>query len=151
MVYVQYLHLLFAVKKSSRALTDNILHFWLTFLNICYPTLTSCTPTFCSSDIILLMCGPLGRVLAAEWNWLRPDMTFLEIGSLFDPTIGADLVNWGRKYELFHPGWNCMFIGDVGVGEINNTTNAVTANRTSRRLYPNHRRHNEERIRQWSS
>jgi mannosyltransferase OCH1-like enzyme len=36
-------------------------------------------------DVVVLACGPLGRVLVYEWFSKRPDITFLELGSFFDP------------------------------------------------------------------
>jgi len=40
---------------------------------------------FDGGEVVLLSCGPLGRVLV--WNWFseNPDTSFLEIGSTFDP------------------------------------------------------------------
>jgi hypothetical protein len=32
----------------------------------------------------VLLAGPLGRILASEWSWLRPRVTFLEMGSFWD-------------------------------------------------------------------
>lgn len=45
-------------------------------------------------DIVLIMAGPLGRILSSEWTRLRPDITFLEMGSFWDSEL------WGRKYGL---------------------------------------------------
>lgn len=41
--------------------------------------------SFSVGDIVLLSCGPMARVLAREWFEQRPDCTFLDIGSCFDP------------------------------------------------------------------
>lgn len=40
---------------------------------------------FKKDDVVLLSCGPVGRVLT--WNWFseNPQANFLEIGSTFDP------------------------------------------------------------------
>jgi len=40
---------------------------------------------FIKGDVVLLSCGPIGRVLV--WNWFmeNPQTNFLEIGSTFDP------------------------------------------------------------------
>lgn len=40
---------------------------------------------FTSGSVVILSCGPLARVLAKEWFELRPDCTFLDLGSVFDP------------------------------------------------------------------
>ena len=58
-------------------------------------------------DIILLMCGPLGRILASEWSILRSDITILEMGSFWDEDL------WGRKYENLKYPRSCMFRGDT--------------------------------------
>jgi hypothetical protein len=42
-------------------------------------------PSFDAGDVVILSCGPLSRVLACEWYKLRPDVTFLDVGSCFDP------------------------------------------------------------------
>lgn len=36
-------------------------------------------------DVVIFCCGPLGRVLACRWFEKRPDLTCLELGSMFDP------------------------------------------------------------------
>lgn len=37
------------------------------------------------SDIVILSCGPLSRVLARQWFEQNPEGTFLDVGSCFDP------------------------------------------------------------------
>jgi hypothetical protein len=37
------------------------------------------------NSIVNLSCGPMSRVLAYEWFKERPDCTFIDIGSVFDP------------------------------------------------------------------
>lgn len=37
------------------------------------------------NTVALLSCGPTGRVLASRWYHKRPDSSFLDIGSCFDP------------------------------------------------------------------
>jgi hypothetical protein len=59
-----------------------------------------------SGDVVLIMCGPLGRILSSEWTWLRPDVTFLEIGSFFDTTTSQ------REYAL-HKSIPCMSKDDL--------------------------------------
>jgi hypothetical protein len=46
---------------------------------------------FAPGDIVLIMAGPFGRILASEWTWLRPDVTFIDQGSFWDVEL------WGRK------------------------------------------------------
>lgn len=40
---------------------------------------------FNSGDIVLLSCGPTSRILVKRWFEKRPDCTFLDVGSAFDP------------------------------------------------------------------
>ncbi len=40
---------------------------------------------FESGSVIALSCGPTSRVLAKEWFEERPDCTFIDVGSVFDP------------------------------------------------------------------
>ena len=61
---------------------------------------------FIKGDIVLLMAGPLGRMLSSEWCLLRPEITFLDLGSFWD----ADL--WGRKYKL-DLAYPCMHRNDI--------------------------------------
>jgi hypothetical protein len=42
-------------------------------------------------DVVMIMAGPLGRILASEWTWLRPRITFLELGSFWDVEL------WNRQ------------------------------------------------------
>ena len=50
-------------------------------------------------DIVVVESGVLGRLLVAEWVAMRPDTTFLEIGSFFDPQLGF------RKIAYHRGGW----------------------------------------------
>lgn len=49
-----------------------------------YESLKSNYQQLRSGDIVLIMAGPLGRILAAEWFVQRPCVTILELGSFFD-------------------------------------------------------------------
>jgi len=40
---------------------------------------------FSSGSIVVLSCGPMAEVLVKEWFERRPDVTFLDLGSTFDP------------------------------------------------------------------
>ena len=40
---------------------------------------------FHKDDMVLLSCGPMAEVLIHRWFKLRPDVTFMDIGSLYDP------------------------------------------------------------------
>ena len=67
---------------------------------------SSVTPKrFTSGDVVLLMLGPLGRILASEWTFIRSDVTFIDLGSFFD------MVLWDRKHQLGKPR-ACMFVSD---------------------------------------
>lgn len=64
-------------------------------------------------DIVLIMCGPLGRILASEWALLRWDITFLDMGSFWDGYL------WSRNYDGLKGQWHpCMFRNDSGVAYI---------------------------------
>lgn len=53
--------------------------------------------SFSSKDIVLLSAGPLERVLVYQWFKARPDVTFLGLGSTFDP--------WSRGIQYgYHTG-----------------------------------------------
>lgn len=53
--------------------------------------------SFCKDDVVILACGPLGRVLVYEWFTERPDITFIELGSFYDP------ITTNKSY-LYHEG-----------------------------------------------
>ncbi len=53
--------------------------------------------TFEPGTMVLLCCGPLGRVLAYEWFRANPAITCLELGSLFDPLTQ-------KKLYMYHYG-----------------------------------------------
>ena len=40
--------------------------------------------TFQQGELVLLLCGPVGRILASKWIDLYPETTFLCLGSYFD-------------------------------------------------------------------
>lgn len=40
-----------------------------------------------NKDVVICLCGPLGRVLCYEWYRDNPTLTCLELGSLFDPFL----------------------------------------------------------------
>jgi hypothetical protein len=52
---------------------------------------------FSPGDVVILACGPLGRVLAYEWFSKRKDITCLELGSFYDPLMT-------KKSYLYHEG-----------------------------------------------
>lgn len=43
--------------------------------------------TFRPNDVVLIMLGPLGRILASEWTLLTSEITFIDLGSFFDDDI----------------------------------------------------------------
>lgn len=49
------------------------------------------------NDVVICLCGPLGRVLCYEWFKNNNNLTCLELGSLFDPLLKE------RSY-LYHTG-----------------------------------------------
>ena len=52
---------------------------------------------FHNNDVVICLCGPLGRILCHEWFSLNSNLTCLELGSLFDPLLK------NRSY-LYHTG-----------------------------------------------
>ena len=58
-------------------------------------------------DIVLIMGGPLGRILASEWTWLRPHVTFLELGSFWDVEL------WNRQDHHLGALRACSYRKDV--------------------------------------
>ena len=52
---------------------------------------------FKDGDLVICLCGPLGRVLCYEWFKSNPTLTCLELGSFFDPLLK------NRTY-LYHTG-----------------------------------------------
>jgi len=71
-----------------------------------------------TGDIVLLLCGPLGRLLAVEWFLQQPSATFLELGSFFDPELhsGKSLgLKWGAQAFYHGRKWRpeCEQRGDV--------------------------------------
>lgn len=53
--------------------------------------------TFNDGDIVICLCGPLGRVLCYEWFKQNNTLTCLELGSMFDPLLR-------NKAYLYHTG-----------------------------------------------
>jgi hypothetical protein len=53
--------------------------------------------TFNNGDIVICLCGPLGRILCHEWFKNNNTLTCLELGSLFDPLLK-------NKAYLYHTG-----------------------------------------------
>ena len=58
-------------------------------------------------DVVMIMAGPLGRILASEWTWLRPHVTFLELGSFWDVEL------WDRQDHHLGALRPCSFRKDV--------------------------------------
>lgn len=58
-------------------------------------------------DIVLLMIGPLGRVLTSEWAHILPNTTFLNVGSFYDQFM------WGRHGRNIAKHRACMSKEDV--------------------------------------
>jgi hypothetical protein len=59
------------------------------------------------NDIVLIMAGPVGRILATEWGILRPDITFLEMGSFWDTEL------WSRPKHHLGISRACMHKTDL--------------------------------------
>lgn len=54
-----------------------------------YSRLTSSFADFAAGDIVVVCVGMLGRMLVTRWLPERPDTTFLELGSFFNPELFA--------------------------------------------------------------
>ena len=52
---------------------------------------------FGDGDIVIVCTGALGRILVTEWTRLRPQTTFLELGSFFDPEFGFRALAYHRQ------------------------------------------------------
>jgi hypothetical protein len=50
-----------------------------------YDSIKKADTEFQKDDIIILSCGPMGRVLACEWFSQNSNCTYLDLGSTFDP------------------------------------------------------------------
>lgn len=50
-----------------------------------YPKIREHWKKLPEKHLVMLSCGPLGRILARQWFEQRPDCTFIDVGSLFDP------------------------------------------------------------------
>jgi hypothetical protein len=50
-----------------------------------YGRLRDAVTYFEAGDVVGLSCGPLGRVLVAEWYRQAPEVTFIDLGSALDP------------------------------------------------------------------
>jgi hypothetical protein len=59
------------------------------------------------NDIVLIMAGPVGRILASEWAFLRSDVTFLEMGSFWDTEL------WNRPKHHLGISRACMDRNDI--------------------------------------
>jgi hypothetical protein len=60
-----------------------------------------------SGDVVLIMAGPLGRILSSEWTSLRSDVTFLELGSFWDTEL------WNRPKHHLGLSRSCMSRDDT--------------------------------------
>ncbi len=60
-------------------------------------------------DIVLLMAGPLGRILASEWCNLRHDITIIDKGSFWDKLL------WKREGHNLGRRRPCMNHADVSL------------------------------------
>lgn len=49
-------------------------------------------------SIVLLSCGPLARVLAAQFFKSRPDCTFIDVGTIYDPWTRGLKRKFHRKF-----------------------------------------------------
>ena len=48
-------------------------------------------------DVVIVAAGPVGRLLAIEWHTKQPRVTYLELGSFFDPDL-TDTTFFGRGH-----------------------------------------------------
>jgi hypothetical protein len=50
-----------------------------------YDNIKNYYENFSNGDVVLISLGPVERILAQEWFKIRPDVTFIGVGSFFDP------------------------------------------------------------------
>lgn len=50
-----------------------------------YDQIKNSYENFESGSVVALSCGPMSRILAPEWFSKRPDVTYIGVGSVFDP------------------------------------------------------------------
>lgn len=73
-----------------------------------------------SKDVVLLMIGPLGRILASEWAHLHPNITILNLGSLWNEELYGSVVGKVTDLDLQLP---CMYQTDMNYTQkYDNTT-----------------------------
>ena len=58
-----------------------------------------------AGDYVLIMAGPMGRILASEYSQLRDDISFLDMGSFWDEDFGDAMYIHGGSAP-------CMFAND---------------------------------------
>ena len=69
-----------------------------------YSTLKTAYQSFQGGDVVILCCGVLGRLLAADWVTRRPNTTFLELGSFFTPAFGDVKLQAYHRDHRWRPG-----------------------------------------------
>ena len=87
----------------------------------CYDTLKDLE--FDNNNVIITLCGPLGRVLCYEWYKKNPNCTYLDLGSFFDPILK-------NKSYLYHTNnhkycFNCYPNSKLGYSDIFKYCNKV--------------------------
>ncbi|MAG28210.1 hypothetical protein CMI47_22020 [Candidatus Pacearchaeota archaeon] len=63
-----------------------------------YDKLKDKVDMFDEGDLVCLSCGPVSRVLIKDWFKQRPDITFMGVGSTFDPMTR-------NVWHACHRGW----------------------------------------------
>ena len=57
-----------------------------------------------AGDVVLVCVGLLGRILVTDWMTLFPEVTFLELGSFFNPFFRAQFFKGVRVMTAYHKG-----------------------------------------------
>lgn len=63
-------------------------------------------------DVVLLLAGPLGRILASEWAHLQPSASFLDLGSMWDAELCGG--RQAQPVDMSDTEEDCMYVGDKG-------------------------------------
>ena len=80
-----------------------------------YTGLANAMSGFAAGDIVILCCGMLGRILATAWVHQQPTVTFLEVGSHFNPALYGRVTRWLPHVKLaYHRDANFTTGGGLG-------------------------------------
>jgi len=79
--------------ELSDILTIPAIDGWLEYSNI-----NDYCQKYDDGDVVLMSCGPISRILVKEWFEKRPNVSFVGVGSIFDPFTK-------NVWHACHRGW----------------------------------------------